>query len=91
MKIVCSEDHKLHFPKGELYCGTFVTPFERPSRMDYTLNRLRELARRQEDLNKQLKELQSALEEAASEEEKADFEKEEEEVSPQTDEQESTK
>ena len=37
------------------------------------LNRLRELARRQNDLNKRLKELQSALEEAQTEEEKEDI------------------
>ena len=39
------------------------------------LNRLRELANRQEDLNKQLAELQSALEQAESEEEKEEIER----------------
>ena len=39
------------------------------------LNRLRELARRQEDLNKQLAELQSALEQAKTEKEKEEIER----------------
>ncbi len=39
------------------------------------LNRLRELARRQEDLNKELAQLQSALEQADSEEEKEEIER----------------
>jgi len=43
MKIVYSEDHRLHFPQGELFGGEFVTPFERPSRVEYIL---RELKRR---------------------------------------------
>jgi acetoin utilization deacetylase AcuC-like enzyme len=43
MKVVYSEDHRLHFPQGELYGGEFVTPFERPSRIEYIL---RELKRR---------------------------------------------
>jgi acetoin utilization deacetylase AcuC-like enzyme len=43
MKTVYSEDHRLHFPQGELYGGEFVTPFERPSRVEYIL---RELKRR---------------------------------------------
>src|SRR5437868_12474012 len=43
MKVVYSEDHRLHFPQGELYGGEFVTPFERPSRVEYIL---RELKRR---------------------------------------------
>ena len=43
MKIVYSDDHRLHFPQGELYGGEFVTPFERPSRIEYIL---RELKRR---------------------------------------------
>ena len=43
MKVVYSEDHRLHFPQGELHGGEFVTPFERPSRIEYIL---RELKRR---------------------------------------------
>ena len=46
MKVVYSEDHRLHFPQGELYGGEFVTPFERPSRVEYIL---RELKRRKMD------------------------------------------
>jgi acetoin utilization deacetylase AcuC-like enzyme len=42
MKIVYSEDHRLHFPQGELWGGELVTPFERPSRMEYILRRLKE-------------------------------------------------
>lgn len=42
MKTVHSEDHRLHFPQGELYGGELVTPFERPSRVEHVLNRLRE-------------------------------------------------
>ncbi len=41
MKIVYSDRHRLHFAKGELYGGQFVTPFERPSRMDYILRELK--------------------------------------------------
>ena len=40
MRIVYSEDHRLHFPQGELYGGEFVMPFERPSRMEYILREL---------------------------------------------------
>lgn len=40
MQIIYSEAHKLHFPKGELSGGEFVTPFERPQRMTYILERL---------------------------------------------------
>ena len=43
MKIVYSEDHRQHFAQGEIYGGEFVTPFERPSRIEYVL---RELKRR---------------------------------------------
>jgi acetoin utilization deacetylase AcuC-like enzyme len=43
MKVVFSEDHRKHFPQAELSGGQFVTPFERPSRMEYVL---RELKRR---------------------------------------------
>ncbi len=43
MRIVYSEDHRKHFAQGEVYGGELVTPFERPSRMEYIL---RELKRR---------------------------------------------
>jgi acetoin utilization deacetylase AcuC-like enzyme len=43
MKTVFSEDHREHFAQGELYGGELVTPFERPSRVEYIL---RELQRR---------------------------------------------
>ena len=43
MHIVFSEDHRKHFAQGEVYGGELVTPFERPSRMEYIL---RELKRR---------------------------------------------
>jgi acetoin utilization deacetylase AcuC-like enzyme len=42
MKVVYSEDHRQHFPQGELSFGQFVTPFERPSRVEYILRRLKE-------------------------------------------------
>jgi acetoin utilization deacetylase AcuC-like enzyme len=42
MQIFHSENHRLHFPQAELSGGEFVTPFERPSRVEYVLNRLRE-------------------------------------------------
>ncbi len=42
MRIVFSEEHRQHFPQGELWQGEFVTPFERPSRMEYVLRRLKE-------------------------------------------------
>lgn len=48
MKIVYSENHRQHFAQGELYGGEFVTPFERPSRMEYILRELRN--RRMTDL-----------------------------------------
>ncbi len=41
MKIVYSEDHRLHFPQGEIFGGELVTPFERPSRMEYVLRELK--------------------------------------------------
>ena len=34
MKVFFSEDHRLHFPQAELSGGQFVTPFERPSRVE---------------------------------------------------------
>ena len=42
MKVYFSEDHRRHFPQAELFGGQFVTPFERPSRIEYVLDRLRE-------------------------------------------------
>lgn len=48
MKVVFSEDHRLHFPQGELWGGELVTPFERPSRMEYVLRELK--ARRMGEL-----------------------------------------
>ena len=42
MKVIYSQDHQLHFPRAELYGGEFVTPFERPSRIEFILARLRE-------------------------------------------------
>ncbi|MGC1496032.1 MAG: histone deacetylase family protein [Sulfitobacter sp.] len=41
MRTFFSEDHRLHFPQAELSGGQFVTPFERPSRVEYVLNQLR--------------------------------------------------
>jgi hypothetical protein len=46
MRIVFSEDHRKHFAQGEVYGGELVTPFERPSRMEYIL---RELKRRKHE------------------------------------------
>ena len=40
MKTVLSEDHRQHFPRGELYGGELVTPFERPDRWDIIVARL---------------------------------------------------
>ncbi len=34
-KTVCTEEHRHHFPKGELYGGEMVRPFECPERWDY--------------------------------------------------------
>ncbi len=42
MKTFFSENHRLHFPQAELSGGEFVTPFERPSRVEHVLNRLAE-------------------------------------------------
>lgn len=42
MKVFFSEDHRLHFPQAELSEGQFVTPFERPARVEYILRRLAE-------------------------------------------------
>ena len=41
MKIVYSEDHRYQFAQGEIFGGEFVTPFERPSRMEYILRELK--------------------------------------------------
>ena len=41
MKVVFTDDHRLHFAQGEISGGEFVTPFERPSRMEYILRELR--------------------------------------------------
>lgn len=41
MKIVYSDGHRLHFAQGEIYGGEFVTPFERPSRIEYILRELK--------------------------------------------------
>lgn len=35
MKVVRSDDHRLHFPTGEIYNGELVRPFECPERWDY--------------------------------------------------------
>ncbi len=43
MKVIYSEEHRSHFPQGELYGGEFVTPFERPSRVEYVLRRLKQV------------------------------------------------
>ena len=42
MQTFFSEDHRLHFPQAELSGGQFVTPYERPSRVEYVLQRLKE-------------------------------------------------
>jgi acetoin utilization deacetylase AcuC-like enzyme len=41
MKTIYSEDHRLHFPQGELCGGELVTPYERPSRVEHILARLK--------------------------------------------------
>jgi acetoin utilization deacetylase AcuC-like enzyme len=41
MKIIYSDEHRAHFAQGEIAGGELVTPFERPSRMDYILRELR--------------------------------------------------
>jgi acetoin utilization deacetylase AcuC-like enzyme len=48
MKVVYSDDHRLHFAQGEIFGGELVTPFERPSRMEYILRELK--ARKMGDL-----------------------------------------
>jgi len=46
MKVVCSDAHVNHFPKGELSGGVLVRPFECPERWQYVVDELkvRELA-----------------------------------------------
>jgi acetoin utilization deacetylase AcuC-like enzyme len=41
MKIIYTDDHRLHFAQGEVSGGQLVTPFERPSRMEYILRELK--------------------------------------------------
>lgn len=41
MKIIHSDDNRMHFPQGELFGGELVTPFERPSRVEYILGELK--------------------------------------------------
>jgi acetoin utilization deacetylase AcuC-like enzyme len=41
MKIIYTDDHRLHFAQGEIFGGELVTPFERPSRIEYILRELR--------------------------------------------------
>lgn len=41
MQVVYSEQHRAHFAQAEIFGGEFVTPFERPSRMEYILRELR--------------------------------------------------
>jgi len=40
MRTFFSESHRLHFPQAEISGGEMVTPFERPSRVEYILRRL---------------------------------------------------
>ncbi|MEL7542549.1 MAG: histone deacetylase family protein [Pseudomonadota bacterium] len=40
MKIVRSDDHRKHFPKGELSGGVFVRPYECPERWEHIVARL---------------------------------------------------
>ncbi|MFQ6550201.1 histone deacetylase family protein [Aestuariibius sp. 2305UL40-4] len=42
MRVFFSEQHRLHFPQGELSGGELITPYERPSRVEYILRRLTE-------------------------------------------------
>ena len=42
MRTYFSERHRMHFPQAELHGGEFVTPYERPSRVEYVLARLKE-------------------------------------------------
>lgn len=40
MQIVYTDAHRAHFPQAELYGGEFVTPFERPARIEHIIARL---------------------------------------------------
>ena len=42
MRTYLSEEHRLHYPQAELSGGAFVTPYERPSRVEYICARLNE-------------------------------------------------
>ena len=37
MRVVLSDDHRSHFPAGELYDGALVRPFECPERWDHVV------------------------------------------------------
>jgi acetoin utilization deacetylase AcuC-like enzyme len=41
MKIAFSDQHRAHFAQAEVYGGELVTPFERPSRIEYILRELK--------------------------------------------------
>ncbi|HLF21306.1 MAG TPA: histone deacetylase family protein [Aestuariivirga sp.] len=41
MRIIHSDEHRTHFAQGEIYGGEFVTPFERPARVEYILRELK--------------------------------------------------
>ncbi len=43
MKTVCDDTHRLHAPRGELYGGELVRPFECPERWDYIVARLKDV------------------------------------------------
>ena len=43
MEIILSKDHLAHFPKGEIYDGKLVRPFECPERWDQIVNSLNNL------------------------------------------------
>ena len=43
MKTVLSEEHRHHFPAGELYGGELVLPFERPERWDIIVEQLKSM------------------------------------------------
>ena len=45
MRVVLSEDHRSHFPTGELYEGELVRPFECPERWDYVVAALDRVSR----------------------------------------------
>jgi acetoin utilization deacetylase AcuC-like enzyme len=40
LRTIFNPDHTKHFPNGELAGGEFVTPFERPERVDYIIHAL---------------------------------------------------